>query len=149
MDCSPSGFPLFMGFSRQVYWSGLPFSSPGDLPKPGIKPSFPVLSSFGFASFWSLPYWGLWELCVCVTASIIPLLFSLGWIWRVRTGKYLRRPDFDPWVGKIPWRREWQLTLVFLPGECHGQRSLAGYSLQGQKSWTWLKWLSTIINPRN
>ena len=37
-----------------------------------------------------------------------------------------RRPRFDPWVGKIPWRREWQPTLVFLPGEFHGQRSLAG-----------------------
>ena len=34
---------------------------------------------------------------------------------------------FSPWVGKIPWRRAWQLTLVFLPGEFHGQRSLAGY----------------------
>ena len=32
-------------------------------------------------------------------------------------------------VGKIPWRREWQPTLVFLPGGSHGQRSLAGYSL--------------------
>ena len=31
--------PLSMGFSRQEYWSGLPFSSPGDLPNPGIKPS--------------------------------------------------------------------------------------------------------------
>ena len=35
-----------------------------------------------------------------------------------------RRPKFDPWVGKIPWRRERQLTPVFLPGEFHGQRSL-------------------------
>ena len=34
----------------------------------------------------------------------------------------------DPWVGKIPWRRAWQSTPVFLPGESHGQRSLAGYS---------------------
>ena len=32
------------------------------------------------------------------------------------------------WVRKIPWRREWQPIPVFLPGECHGQRSLAGYS---------------------
>ena len=38
------------------------------------------------------------------------------------------RPGFDPWVGKIPWRREWQPTPVFVPGEFHGQRSLAGYS---------------------
>ena len=35
---------------------------------------------------------------------------------------------FDPWVEKIPWRRKWQPTPVFLPGESHGQRSLAGYS---------------------
>ena len=39
-----------------------------------------------------------------------------------------RRHEFDPWVGKIPWRRERQPTLVFLPGESHGQRSWVGYS---------------------
>ena len=38
-----------------------------------------------------------------------------------------------PWVRKIFWRREWLLTLVFLPGEPHGQRSLAGYSPWGRK----------------
>ena len=39
-----------------------------------------------------------------------------------------RRPGFSPCTGKIPWRREWLPTPVFLPGESHGQRSLAGYS---------------------
>ena len=39
-----------------------------------------------------------------------------------------RRPGFDPWVRKIPWRRKWQPTPVYLPGESHGQRSLVGYS---------------------
>ena len=39
-----------------------------------------------------------------------------------------RRCRFDPWVRKIPWRRKWQPTLVFLPGEYHGQRSLVGYT---------------------
>ena len=39
-----------------------------------------------------------------------------------------KRCKFKPWVGKIPWRREWQPTPVFLPGEFHGQRSLVGYS---------------------
>ena len=39
-----------------------------------------------------------------------------------------RGPGFDPWVGKTPWRREWQPTPVFLPREFHGQRGLAGYS---------------------
>ena len=44
-----------------------------------------------------------------------------------------RRPELDPWVKKIPWRREWQHTLVFLLGEFHGQRSLVGYSPWGDK----------------
>ena len=42
-----------------------------------------------------------------------------------------QRHGFDPWVGKIPWRRAWQPTPVFFPGETHGQRNLAG--LQGCK----------------
>jgi hypothetical protein len=40
MDCSPPA-PLFMGFSRQEYWSGLPFPPQGNLPDPGIKSMFP------------------------------------------------------------------------------------------------------------
>ena len=39
-----------------------------------------------------------------------------------------RRCRFNPWVGKVSWRRKWQPAPVFLPGESHGQRSLAGYS---------------------
>ena len=39
-----------------------------------------------------------------------------------------KRFGFNPWVGKIPWRRKWQPTPVFLPGEFHGRRSLVGYS---------------------
>ena len=44
-----------------------------------------------------------------------------------------KRLEFDPLVGKISWRRAWQSTLVFLPGESHEQRSLAGYNLWGYK----------------
>ena len=44
-----------------------------------------------------------------------------------------RRGGFHPWVGKIPWRRVWQLSPVFLPGESHGQSCLAGYSPWGHK----------------
>ena len=40
----------------------------------------------------------------------------------------MQETRFDPWVGKIPGRRAWQPTPVFLPGESHGQKSLAGYS---------------------
>ena len=42
-------------------------------------------------------------------------------------GRHMRH-GFDPWVRKIPWRRKWQPTSVFLPGKPHGQRSLVGYS---------------------
>jgi len=44
-----------------------------------------------------------------------------------------RKPGFDSWVRKNPWRKEWQPTPVFLPGESHGQESLAGYSPWGHK----------------
>ena len=68
--------------------------------------------------------------------------------------------SFNPWVGKIPWRRKWQPTPVFLSGKSHEQRSLAGYSPRGCKrvrhslvtktttqslwvrSWVWLSWSS-------
>ena len=44
-----------------------------------------------------------------------------------------RRLGFNPQVKKIPWRRKWQLTLIFLPGKSHGQRSLVGYSRRSHK----------------
>ena len=44
-----------------------------------------------------------------------------------------RTHGFSPWAGKIPWRKKWQPIPVFLPGELHGQRSLAGYSPWGHK----------------
>ena len=55
------------------------------------------------------------------------------WLRWERTGLQCRRPRFKPCVGKIPWRRKWQPTPVVLPGEFHGQRSLAGYSPWGHK----------------
>ena len=41
---------------------------------------------------------------------------------RVRSLLAMHRPGFDPWFGKISWRRKWQPTPVFLPGESHGWR---------------------------
>ena len=65
---------------------------------------------------------------------------SESWRWRFPCGSagkesacQCRRPLFDPWVGKIPWRSKWQASTVFLPGESHGQRSLADYSPWGHK----------------
>ena len=44
-----------------------------------------------------------------------------------------KRCRFNPWVAKIPWRRKWQPTPVFLPRKFHGQRSLVGYNPWGRK----------------
>ena len=45
----------------------------------------------------------------------------------------VQETGFDPWVRKIPWKREWLPTPVFLPEELHGQRNLAGCSPRGRK----------------
>ena len=53
-----------------------------------------------------------------------------------------RRHRFDSWGGKIPWRRKWQSTPVFLPGKFPGQRSLVGYySSRGHKELGMTEWL--------
>ena len=56
---------------------------------------------------------------------------------------------FSPWVGKNPWRREWQPTPVFLPGQSHGQRSLAGYSPWGHKESDTTEWLNNNNSKQN
>ena len=63
----------------------------------------------------------------------VPLQGLPSWLRQERICVQCRSPRFDPWVGKIPWRREWQPTPVFLSGESCGQRSLAGYSPWGRK----------------
>ena len=56
-----------------------------------------------------------------------------------------RRLGFDPWVGKIPWRRKWQPTPVFLLGKSHGQRNLEGYSPKDCKELDTTEHSSTYI----
>ena len=73
------------------------------------------------------PHWPLGS-----TADI--LICELPWWLRwLRIYLQCRRLEFNPWVGKIPWRRKWQPTPAFLPGKSHGQRSLMGYSPWGHK----------------
>ena len=84
--------------------------------------------------------------CICTNGQLIkasscrtPLVFisldsiSMGLPILIRICLWCRRPGFDPWVRKIPWRREWLPTPVFLPEEFHGQRSLAGYKSMGSQ----------------
>ena len=56
--------------------------------------------------------------------------------------------SFYPLVGKIPWRQEWLPSLVFLPGEFHGQRSLAGYSPWSHKELNMTKQLMLSLSFR-
>ena len=98
--------PLSTGFSRWEYWSGLPLPSPVAL--------LPICSR--------KYYWHSMMLWASLVAQIVKNLLAM---WE--------RPRFIPWVGKIPWRREWQPIPVFLPGEFHGQKSLAVYSQWGRK----------------
>ena len=51
------------------------------------------------------------------------------WLSGKESACQCKRSRFNPWVGKIPQRRKWQPTPVFLPGKSHGQRNLVGYSL--------------------
>ena len=55
-----------------------------------------------------------------------------------------RGPRFNPWAEKIPWRRQWQTSPVFLPGESHGQRSLVSYNPWGHRVKNdWSDWAQT------
>ena len=75
----------------------------------------------------------------------IYIFIYIWWLRRWRIHLQCKRPRFDPWVGKIPWRREWQPTPAFLPGEFQGQWSLAGYCPWGHKELDTTEWL-TLTN---
>ena len=51
-----------------------------------------------------------------------------SWLRGKESACQLRKPRFNPWVGKIPWSSNWQPIPVFLPGKSHGPRSVPGYS---------------------
>ena len=74
-------------------------------------------------------------------------LHKLNILWASLMAQWWRihlkcgRCGFDPWVGKMSWRKKWQPTPVFLPGKFHGQRSLAGYSPWGCKESDTTEWL--------
>ena len=62
-----------------------------------------------------------------------PPLRLLRWLSGKQSTCQCRKPGFCLWVGKIPWRREWQPTPTFLPGKSHGQRSQMGCSPWGRE----------------
>ena len=66
-------------------------------------------------------------------ANILLPIMLPWWLRQERINLQCRRPEFDPRVGKIPWRRERLPIPIFWPGEFHGQRSLAGYNPRDHK----------------
>ena len=76
------------------------------------------------------------SVCVCPyswSESLVDSIYGLPWWLSGKESPACRRPGFDPWVRKIPWRWEWLPTQVVLPGEFHGQRRLADYGPWGCK----------------
>ena len=135
----PTFFSLF--FNMSTHWSQYPL----------LKiPSFPLCFeslSLGHANlglFQNILYF--MSLCVSSRSNILVIIEALQYALasgRTSLRVFLiaqlvknppamqERPRLSPWVSKIPWRREWQATPGFWPGESHGQRSLAGRSSRG------------------
>ena len=128
--------------SRPILWDSMNHSTPGlpfhqQLPEftqthvhqvgDAIQPSHPLSSSsplaFNLSQHQGLFQWiSSWK----QVAKVLKLQYqSFRWISGLISFRGL---GFNSWVGKIPWRRKWQPTSVFLPEKSHGQRSLAGYS---------------------
>ena len=83
-------------------------------PKALVVEHHPYLYAFVYVTLYCI----IWTSLVTQSVKRLPPVWETG---------------FDPWVGKIPWRRKWQPTPVFLPGESRRQRNLAGYSPWGHK----------------
>ena len=124
--------PLSMGFSKQEHRSGLPFPSPGDPPNPEIEPRSPALQADTLTSEPPGKPLSAWARCNYKVlrrgpSSLVEDLFPGGSDGKA-SAYNADRPGFDPWAGRIPWRRKWQPTPVLLPGKSYGWRSQAGYS---------------------
>ena len=80
---------------------------------------------------WNLSWWLLlctWFMSIDTFTQGFPGGSVVSRLWL-----QCRRHRFNPWIKKIPWRRKWKPTPVFLPGKSHGQKSLVGYSPWGCK----------------
>ena len=114
--------PPFLGFSRQEYWSGLPFPSPRHKSESEVAQLCPTLRD---PMDWSLPVssvHGIFQVRV-LEWDAITLVHNYCLKFRLKLKK----------VGKSTGRRQWHPTPVLLPGKSHGWRRLVGCSPWGRK----------------
>ena len=139
---------LFTGFSRQEYWSGFPCPPLRYLPNSGTEPTSPVSSASQGDSLLlntrEAPYIHVCVyMCVCLCVYVCTYLVAL----MVKNLPEMQETQAQsPGSGKIPWKRGWLPTQVFLPGEFHGQRNLEGYCPQGCKEMHMTEQLSLTQN---
>ena len=139
------------GFSRQEHWSGLPCPPLEDLPNPGIEPSSPALQ----ADVYQLSHQGSPRRLEWSSQSSnqtgVPCAagkFLANWATKEAQRGFpggasdkepacqcsrCKRCGFDPWVGKIPWRKHSNPLQYSCLEKSHGQRSLESYSPEGHK----------------
>ena len=99
-------------------------------------------TSFVFLFLGLFPWFGgTYPLDFLGSSEVLP--WQLRWL---KICLQCRRPEFNPWVRKLPCRREWQPTPVFLPGKSHEQRSLVGYSPWGYKELDMTEQLTKYIS---
>ena len=71
-------------------------------------------------------------LSISIDLLIYNITYELSqWLSGKESACQCQRCKFRPWIRKIPWRRKWQPTAVFLPGRSHGERNLMGYTVHG------------------
>ena len=114
---------LPMGFSRREYWSGLPCPPPGDLLNQAMDFTLPASPSLQGAGFTVEPLGKHLSIAKYTRKYLYVIGLERGFPGGPAVKEFFLlsgRPGFDPWIGKIPWRRERLPTLVFWSGEAHG-----------------------------
>ena len=159
--------PLFMEFSRWEYWSEFPFSSPGELSANLNRKLQNILQLLFAMEKNNLQYKilnNMWKIVIVLDfQAALTKYYKLSGLNNRNVLSHTihgaslvaqsvkniclqhGRPGFDPWVGKIPCRRSWQDTLVFLPKDSHEQRSLAS-SVHGVAELDIIEWLTLLLS---
>ena len=117
--------PLSMGFFRQEYWSGLPCPPPGESFLPRDRTHISCIEG-GFFTCWAIR-----------EALLFGLTRWCGSKESICQCRRCKRCGFNPWVRKISWRRKWQPTPVFLPGNSHDRGAWWTTVHEVTKSWIW------------